>query len=168
MVTTVGVERWHFNPDEDWHLVCARYESVITAMAIKVSMADEALREDAAQEARIALLCVHPERIKGYSVLKHGPVTPDNVPLFVDRYMRNTARNAMYSYMQSRSKGNLYIGRTWTKRDKTTGEKRRVYYPARFTPLEELLPLGFQIDQSRRVSWDETGLDDGLRSYDDV
>jgi DNA-directed RNA polymerase specialized sigma subunit len=131
---------YRFNQDPEWHAFIATYETEIEKIATKYCSRDEFMRDDVRQEARIALLSVFPEEVRGS----------------LDNYCRNVIRNSILSYLDSYSKGNWYDGRTRTVRDAQTGKKRKVHRPARFTSLDALVEdKGMQVDTSGAVSWSD-------------
>ena len=140
-----------FNPCERWHAIVAAFEPTIQAIAVKVSRLDHVLREDCAQEMRIALLQQHPERIRGYDVERDGILTPTSIPGPVKRFMANTARNAALSMMQSHNLGCWYVGRSYTRYNKKDGTKKRIHRGARYRSLPDLHDAGFDIDDTGRI-----------------
>lgn len=150
---------YDFNPDPAWHEYVATFEPVIRTVAQKYCVSDEALQEDCAQEARIALATVRPERVSGY--MKEGQ-TEEAREAALQRYLRNVIRNAVLSYLDSYSKGNWYIGRSRSVRDARTGLSHRIYFPPRFSSLDTLVDEhGMQVDESGEISWGAAS-EDGL------
>lgn len=149
---------YNFNPDPQWQTIALSYEKIIQAIAVKYCSADESLRDDCMQEARIALLTVFPEKIHG-----HGLLPEAEWKKALDRYCRNVIRNSILSYLDSYPKGNWYIGRNRHVKNKKTGENQRVYLPPRFSSLDELTDnFGMQVDESGAISWPDPS-DDGIR-----
>ena len=140
----------YFNSDEAWHRVCETYDNVLRRIAQKISTLDEALQDDCMSEARMAIYGIRPSEVRGYDEARDGPVSVDNIPPAVDRFIRNAARNSMLSYMQSWQTGNFYVGRSYTVYAKD-GSKRKVHKPARYASIVDLQLDGFDIDQNGRV-----------------
>ena len=153
---------YNFNPDPVWQTYVLGYESTIKKVALKYCSSDEALREDVMQEARVAIATVFPEKIHGFEEHKAGEISDEEWEKRRNKYLRNVIRNAILSYLDSYPKGNWYIGRTRSVRDKATGESRKVYLPPRFSSLDELVDdFGMQVDHNGAVSWPDPS-DDGL------
>lgn len=150
---------WSFNESEDWQTYAQSFERVIIKIAQKYCSNDDSLRQDAEQEARIALATIRPESIVGYN---REDLTDTQRNGYLDRYMRNVIRNAILSYLDSYSKGNWYTGRTRHIKDRQTGVSRRVYLPPRFSSLDMLVEEhGMQVDEHFNISWADPS-DDGL------
>jgi hypothetical protein len=150
---------YDFNEDPAWQIYAQSFERVIIKIVQKFAATDESLQMDCAQEARIALATIRPERIVGYNRID---LTEQQRKGYLDRYMRNVIRNAVLSYLDSYSKGNWYIGRTRYVKDKESGEVRRVYMPPRFSSLDMLVEEhGMQVDEHCNISWADPS-DDGL------
>lgn len=148
---------YNFNPDPKWQKFALGYEKIIQAIAVKYCAADESLREDCEQEARIALLAQWPEKIRGIVGL-----TGTEYDKALDRYCRNVIRNAILSYLDSYPKGNWYIGRNRHVKNAKTGENTKVYLPPRFSSLDELTDdFGMQVDENGAISWPDPS-DDGI------
>lgn len=127
--------RLDWNNDPEWLEYIATLEPVIGAIAAK-STIDEALRDDLAQEARMSLLLVRPEKIKGNR----------------SAYVRNVIRNTMYSYLQSYNTGSWAHGRKEMRT--VNGERVKVSLPARFSSLCHLMEQGMEVDQNGNRSWE--------------
>jgi hypothetical protein len=153
-----------FNPDPAWQTATQRYESVIQSIAAKYCSTDEDLRQCLMQEARIALLTVRPEAIKGFSDWADGHIDDKQWQKKVDSYCGNVIRNSILSYLDSYATGNWYIGRTRHIRDRSTGKSRKVHMPPRYSSLDELVDhYGAQIDEDGQITWPEHS-EDGLPS----
>lgn len=154
----------NWNTDPEWHAYIAGYESVIAAIAAKYCSDDRDLQEDCRQEARLALLTVFPERVNGYAAYIAGELSEDAWFKNLSRYCRNAIRNSILSYLTSWKTGNWNVGRSRTIIDKVTGERTKVYQPARFSSLDALTEdSGMQIDEQGQITWDrvsEAGLPD--------
>ena len=153
---------YQFNRDPDWHAFIQEYELIIERIAIKFCTGDEDLREDVKQEARIGLLAVSPTQIDGYDAYMAGELAIAEWTKRVDRYCRNVIRNSILSYLDSYSKGNWYIGRTRTVKDRKTGDSKKVYHSPRFSSLDQLVDdFRMQVDTDGTVTWPDVA-DDGL------
>lgn len=149
-----------WNNDPEWIAYITSLEPLIQAISVKYCSSDEALREDCQQEARMALLTVFPQRIRGYEDFVAGRIEPAVWEAAVERYCRNVIRNSILSYLDAYPTGNWYIGRTRTVKDRRTGKTRKVHQPARFSSLDELIDsYGMQIDEHGNVSWPEPSTD---------
>jgi hypothetical protein len=147
----IGTNGW--NDDSAWIEYTSHFEPIIQAIATKYT-GSESLREDCAQNARIALLTVWPSKIRGYELYVRGEIPEEEWNRILDAYCRNVIRNVVISTLASIRSGNPYVGRTRTVTDPETGKKRRVRTPERFVSLEDLQESGgFQIDQDGHTSW---------------
>lgn len=155
---------YSFTDDPHWQEFVATYEPVIIKIALKFCSADESLREDVMQEARIALATLRPEECRDYEPYCRGEISEGQWNDRLDRYCRNAIRNSILSYLDSYAKGNWYIGRTRSVKDKKTGATRKVYLPPRFTSLDEMVDdYGMQVDEDANISWTQAS-EDGLDS----
>lgn len=151
-----------FNEDTEWHKFIESFDPVIAAIASKFTT-DLGLREDCAQEARIALLGVFPENVKGYEEFVNGSLSETAWGQNLSRYVRNVIRNSILSYLDSPKTGNWRIGRTKRVLNRKTGKRVKKHEPPRYSSLDELTDdYGFQIDDEGNVSWptvEQDGLD---------
>jgi hypothetical protein len=142
-----GIGSLGWNDDPEWLEYIERYESVIKRIAGKYTT-DSGLREDCAQEARLALLHVWPERIDGYERFAAGNYSESEWNANLDRYCRNVIRNSILSCLQSIRSGPWYAGRTRRTTDAETGKNTKVWSPPRYANLDDLLAGGsIQIDE---------------------
>jgi DNA-directed RNA polymerase specialized sigma subunit len=152
----------NFNQDPAWHTTMRRYEPVIRSIAAKYCVADEDLQQDLMQDARMALLVVRPEDIRGYDEWQQGEIDDRKWQKRVDSYCGNVIRNSILSTLDSYATGNWYIGRTRHIRDRVTGKAKKVHMPPRYSSLDELVDeFGFQIDEEGKITWPDHS-DDGL------
>lgn len=150
-----------WNQDPEWVAYVLSLDPLIASIAAKFTE-DEALREDIAQESRIALLTIYPERIRYWTDYQEGRLSLVEWKARLKRYVGNVIRNSMLSYLESLKTGNQYIGRTRRVRDKVTGKTRHVHVPARFDSLDELMDdSGLQVDHRYNISWGRVR-DDGI------
>jgi hypothetical protein len=149
-----------FNPDPAWQEFIQTYEPIIARIATKATSADEELRKDAMQEARIALAVQRPERVRGWADYQAGTLPKDAWEGRLDRFLRNVIRNSIYSLVDSPTRGNWYVGRNRPVKT-ADGKVRRVHQPARMSSLEQLTGFGAQIDTHGKISWPDPS-DDGL------
>jgi hypothetical protein len=144
----IGEKGW--NDDPAWVEYIRRFENAIIAIAMKFAT-DDGLRDDCAQEARMALLTVWPENVAGYEAYACGEMDEEAWNKNLDRYCRNVVRNSVLSYLDSIKTGNWYHGRT-RRNPKAKGGKRRM--PARYLSLHELVSQGAcQIDEKGDIHW---------------
>lgn len=149
---------YRFNPDPDWQQYVASLEPLIEWISLKYCSRDEALREDACQEARIALYTIFPEEVRA-SLNK--PLTT-SWEEFLERFCGRVIRNSILSMMDSYPKGPWDIGRTRSMKDRKTGNTKKVYLPPRYTSLDYLMDEhGMQVDEHGAISWPHPA-DDGL------
>lgn len=154
---------YRFNPDPAWQAFIQRYEADIEAIAMKYCTADDDLREDVKQEARVGLATSCPESVDAFEPYARGLISEEQWNKALDRYCRNVIRNSILSYLDSYPKGNWYIGRTRQVKDKRTGEAHKVYLPPRFSSLDELTELGMEVDENFNISWAHSS-EDGIRT----
>jgi hypothetical protein len=155
-------QAYNFNPDPLWQQYVQTYEVIIAKIAMKYCSTDDSLRDDAMQEARVALATVRPEQIDGFESYQRGLITEDQWMTALRAYLRNAIRNSIFSMLDSYPKGNWYIGRKRHVKDRTTGATRMVYLPPRYSSLDELVDeYGMQVDENGSISWPEVS-DDGL------
>jgi hypothetical protein len=155
-------QAYNFNPDPKWQEHALTYERMIQKISTKYCSADDSLREDVMQEARVAIACTRPEDCEGFEQYVRGELTDLQWQKALKRYIHNIIRNSILSYLDSYPKGNWYIGRTRSMKDKKTGESRKVYLPPRYSSLDFLVDEhGMQVDEHGNISWPNPG-DDGL------
>jgi hypothetical protein len=140
-----------FNTDPAWQAYCATLEPHILKIALK--SAPSGFLDDCLQEARIAVASIRPERIREAN---RDGISEEQRAAAIERYARNAARNAIYSFLHSRKTGDWYSGRTTWNPDGSRG-----YAPSRLTSLNYLSDeFGLQVDQAGRVSWVGQDTDD--------
>ena len=155
--------RW--NKDPAWAAYISKFEAVISQIAAKYTLDDD-LREDCAQEARIALLTIYPEKVDGFEKYVLGEVNRESWNNTLDAYCRVTIRNTIISLLTSTLHGNPYVGRTKTVLDKETGERKKVHQPPRMTSLDDFEDCaGLQIDTEGGLAW---GGSTNLRGDEDL
>lgn len=140
-----------WNNDPAWVEYIERFEKVIRSITVKYTQ-EEGLREDCAQDARIALLHVWPVHVRGYEKYVDGEYTDEEWQANLDRYCRNVIRNTVLSSLDSLNSGDWYSGRTRRNLDRNTGKVRREHKPARYESLDVLQDSGtYQIDEFGEV-----------------
>jgi hypothetical protein len=157
-------QAYNFNPDPTWQQFALSYERMIQKIATKYCSSDDSLRDDVMQEARVAVACARPEKCKSHELYVRGMITENQWNDALNLYVHNTIRNSILSYLDSYPKGNWYIGRTRSLKDKKTGLSRKVYMPPRYSSLDFLVDEhGMQVDEHGNISWPNPS-DDGLMS----
>lgn len=150
-------QMFNFNPDPAWQDFVRTFEPMIVQIATKYCATDEALREDTAQEARIALATIYPENVRSFAAYRRGEISGDDWQAALLRFCHQVIRNAVLDYLNRWPTGNWYIGRTRHVKDKQTGKSRKVYLPSRFSSLNELVDdHGMQVSTTFEISWPET------------
>lgn len=150
-----GEDGW--NNDPAWERYIRRYEDVIKAIAIKCT-SDVDMQDDCAQEARIALMMVWPERVRGYEHFVSGEFTEEEWNINLDKYCRQVVHFSILSWLSSPNKGPWYQSRTKRVASKEGGTTK-VRSSAFFVRLEELLETGMvQIDDEGDIIF-ERGFD---------
>lgn len=153
---------YNFNPDPHWQEHVRSYERMIEKISTKYCSADDSLREDVMQEARVAVACARAEDCTAFESYLRGEITEEQWQKALLRYIHNIIRNSILSYLDSYPKGNWYIGRTRSMKDKKTGEVRKVYLPPRYSSLDFLIDEhGMQVDEHGNITWPNPS-DDGL------
>lgn len=148
-----------WNSDPAWVERIQQFEPIIKAIATKYC-SDEDMRQDCEQEARIALLTVLPERIRGYQRYVDGEISEDEWAYRLARYCHNVIRNSILSYLDKYPTGNWYIGRTRRVVDPETGELKRIHLPPRYSSLDELMEeYALEIDEEGNLSWARVSVD---------
>lgn len=152
MLETPETPRPKINHDPRWHRYIATLEPEVFKIANKFTM-DSALREDCEQEARMALLTVFPERVRGWENYLSGETSEEDWLKHLKKYCCNVIRNAVFSYLKPWNTGNWYIGRNETEIDEQ-GNKVRIHKDARYSSLEELSEeFGFDVDEDGNPTW---------------
>lgn len=155
-------QAFNFNPDPHWQEHALTYERMVQKIATKYCSSDEALLEDVMQECRIAVACIRPEDCAAFEGYTKGEITEEQWHHALNRYINNVIRNAALSMLDSYPKGNWYIGRTRSMKDRKTGETRKVFLPPRYSSLDYLVDEhGMQVDERGAISWPSPS-DDGL------
>lgn len=143
-----------WNEDPEWATYCLELERAITKIAAKYTT-DEALREDCAQEARIALYTLHPSKIRLYEKFLSGEIDEKTWKKQLDKYCRNVIRNSVLSYLDSLKTGSWYMGRTRRVKNRRTGLRVKSHVGPRYSSLDELVEeSGLQIDEHGNISWE--------------
>lgn len=151
-----------WNDDPAWIEYVQRYEGVIQAIAAKKTD-DIGLRDDCAQDARIALLQIYPQDVSLYEDYIAGNVTEKQWKTKLDAYCRQVIKYTVLSTLGSMSKGNWYVGRIKYKKDEK-GDTIKIPTPARYSSLDQLMEeSGLQVDEDYNLSWTEASTD-GLES----
>lgn len=152
---------YDFNPDPRWQEYVQRFEPVITSIAFKYC-ADDDLREDCKNEARIALATVRPEKVDGHEAYTRGDLTDAQWEQGLKKYCHNVIRNTVLSYLDPYPTGPWDTGRTRFVRDRQTGSAKKVYLPPRYSSYDQLSDeFGMQVDNAGNISWPDAS-DDGL------
>ena len=155
-------QAFNFNPDPHWQQHALTYERMVQKIATKYCSSDESLLEDVMQECRVAVACIRPEECAAFEGFSKGLITEEQWQAALNRYIHNVIRNAALSMLDSYPKGNWYIGRTRSMKDRKTGETRKVYLPPRYSSLDYLVDEhGMQVDEHGAISWPNPS-DDGL------
>lgn len=153
-VVTPPEKQLDWNTDPEWMAYCASMEKPITKIVAKYTT-DEALREDCAQEARIALYTLHPSKIRIYEKYLAGEIDKKTWEKQLDKYCRNCIRNSVLSYLDSLKTGSWYMGRTRRVKSRRTGLRIKSHVGPRYSSLDELVEdSGLQIDQNGNISWE--------------
>lgn len=141
-----------FNDDPSWLTQVKRLEPLIRSMARKYAP-DDALAEDCAQEARIALLSKQPSDIRGYTEYRGGMISEDDWQGRLDRYLGEVIRRRILRYLRSVNTGSWHVGRTRSRRD-SDGNVRTLTNPPRYSSLDQLTTrYGLQIDEHGSSHW---------------
>jgi len=155
-----------WNSDPEWVNYVLSLTPVIENIAIKYTD-DEALREDAVQNAHIELLQKYPEEVRGYEQYHRGEISFERWQKILRSYCLTVCRNEILTTLHSHATGNLYVGRTHISKVKTrdgTQKKVKTHVPARFASLDQLVEeSGLQVSDRGELSWDslqETGYGD--------
>lgn len=142
---------YNFNPDPEWHKYTQKYETMIRRISTKYCVHDDAMREDAQQEARMAVATVRLENIRDYERYKNGELTEAQWEKAVDSYVHNAIRNAVLSYLGSPSRGHWWMGRSKKMQDED-GNTVRVHFPSRYVSIDELAAKAIQVDEAGQFS----------------
>lgn len=157
VATVVPKQEW--NTDPEWQEYTTGFEKVIAQISNKYC-SDVDLRQDCAQEARIALLHVFPEKVDHYEQWREGRITEEQWRKRLSTYCRQVVKYSILSFLDSPKKGNWYVGRTRRAKDNVTGERRKVYQPARYSSLDQLVDdFGMQVSDTGEISWDKASTD---------
>ncbi len=153
-------EQW--NTDPEWAKVVTSYESMIHKIAKKYAP-DEHTREDCEQVARWRLYCKYPHQCKAYPLYRDGTITEAQFKRELDKYLRTSIRNAILNYLRQ---NNWYGTRSRTKKDRKSGQVTRIYKPAWFTSLDQLIEMGADVSETGEITWPSVNLigtwDDGF------
>ena len=147
-----------WNNDATWVDFVCDLRPLVEGIASKYTT-DEALQEDAVQNAMIALLTEYPENIRGFADYSMGIITPDRWLEILRSYCTNVARNQILSTLSSHKEGNLYVGRTQTITHKDEdGEvllREKIHVPARYASLDQLTEeAGMQVSDTGDITWE--------------
>ena len=141
-----------WNNDPAWVQYMERFEADIQKMISKYA-GDSNLRDDCAQNARMALMKTFPERVSGYERYLSGEYTESQWQQVLIGYCRTTIRNQVLSTLNSHSEGDLYRARKRRLRDTETGDVVFRYGPSRMVSLDSLVEDGLQVDTEASISW---------------
>src|SRR5688500_16381845 len=103
-------QAYNFNPDPEWQAFGRSSERMIIKIATKYC-SDDDLRKDVEHEARVAVVTLRAEDCQGFEAYSAGELTEEKWHKALKRYIHNTIRNSVLSYLDSYPKGNWYIGR---------------------------------------------------------
>lgn len=143
-VPQLGERGW--NDDPAWLRYIERFEYTIEAITKKYTQ-DRPLREDCAQEARLALMSVFPDQVEGYALYTNGGYSEDEWNRNLDRYCRNVVRNAILSYLTAWKSGPWYMGRSRKDEEGATSHTL-----PRYIQLDTLVASGLvQIDETGTI-----------------
>lgn len=147
-------EEW--NSEDSWVDFVAGLDSLIDSIAAKYTT-DMDLRQDAAQNARIELLYIRPEEVRGYEDYTRGSISFDRWQEILRAYCGTVIRNEVLSTLSSHTTGNLYTGRTQVVRTvDEDGKPQRVrkHLPARYVSLDQLVDeAGIQVSDRGEITW---------------
>lgn len=148
-----------WNNDPEWVEYIQGFETVIAQIATKYC-SDHDMRLDCAQEARIALLTVKPEKVNSYPRWKAGLISDERWEKDLSAYCRMAIKFSILSFLDSPKTGNWYVGRTRRVKDPVTGEKKKQHNPARYSSYDMLVDdFGMQVDEHGEISWPEVSSD---------
>lgn len=145
-----------WNNDPQWIYYVESLRTQIGIIATKFTM-DDALREDAVQNAILELLHQYPEQVRGFEDYVLGNIEEERWQEILKSFCLTVARNDILSTLSSHTTGNIYVGRTHVSRSTdATGVKRKVktHIPARYVSLDQLVSdSGLQISEHGDLSW---------------
>lgn len=140
-----------WNDDPNWIEYVASFDGVISKMAAKFCSTNIELRKDCAQNARIALLYVFPDKIRAYEEYTTGLISESKYYATLDAYCRQVCRNIILTTINSNAEGDLFGGKNKTVTDPATGLPARISVPPRFARLDVLQDEGLQVDDRGNV-----------------
>lgn len=150
----MAVEK-QWNDDPEWVDYIFTLDPVIEAIAAKYTD-DYGLREDCAQEARMELLYIFPEKhISAYEKFRAGKLTEAQWEKKRDSFCRMVIRNTIITFLNSYKSGPWQVGRKVRRVDRY-GNATMKRKSARFASMDDLMEdYGMQIDTEGNISWPE-------------
>lgn len=153
------IKEW--NTSAAWAQFCAEFEPTLQKIARKF-VEDPDLREDACQNARVAIYQIFPDR--DIQQLQTPGLTPEQRMHAIKKFVSNITRNRCISTVTSRSEGDWSKGISRLVYDPVTGARSKRIFPPRFESLDELTDeFGMQVDIQGNISWPEVS-EEGLQS----
>ena len=135
-----------WNNDPEWLEYIQGFEPVIKGIARNRTQ-DVGLREDCAQEARMALLTIRPEKVAAWESFQRGKISKEKWEKELSKYCRQVIHYSILSYLTSYKTGNWYVSR----RNRNSDEMKM----SRYTRLSTLLDFGAQVDEEGNLLFGE-------------
>lgn len=134
----LGARGW--NNDPEWEKYVQSLDNTIKHIALKYTT-DVGIREDAEQNARIALYHTWPEQIHSYYDYLRGDISEDTWNENLDKYCRQVVRNNIITTLQSWTEGPWHLGRTMRVYNSETGKREKRRVPPRYLTLDNIPDL---------------------------